>query len=162
MSSSTNNGLIISPTGLGIRNDSAGSGEHGASRGSRLHIGTDFLCKPGQPVVAPISGRVLRFPKPYSSGEYSGISIVSKTMNVKLFYLAPNKSLRGRDVKQGDLIGIAQDITERYPNQGMKPHIHFQVDSIDPMALLKKKEQISLQQLSERLTALEEQVGKLE
>ncbi len=53
---------ITSPTGLGIRNDPAGSGHYGAPRGRRKHNGLDFLCVPGQTVVCPIAAaKVVKF-----------------------------------------------------------------------------------------------------
>lgn len=40
--------ILVNPTKLGLREDSAGSGRFGAKRGNRQHSGYDFLCKPGQ------------------------------------------------------------------------------------------------------------------
>jgi peptidoglycan hydrolase-like protein with peptidoglycan-binding domain len=57
------------PTGLAVRGtDSYGAGHHGASRGKRVHDGTDYNSTPGQQVKAPLSGRVTKISKPYSSG----------------------------------------------------------------------------------------------
>lgn len=57
------------PTGLGIRGtDSYGAGEHGASRGKRTHDGTDYKSTAGQQVKAPMSGKVTKISRPYSSG----------------------------------------------------------------------------------------------
>ena len=50
--------MFENPTGLGIRNDEAGSGDFGASRdgGTREHAGLDILSVPSQDIVAPFSG----------------------------------------------------------------------------------------------------------
>jgi len=63
------------PTGLAIRGtDSYGSGHHGASRGTRVHDGTDYKSTPGQQVKAPLSGKVTKISKPYSSGIDASLS----------------------------------------------------------------------------------------
>ena len=49
---------MISPTGLGIRNDIEGSGEYGARRGSRKHAGIDYVCKDGQNIFAPFDMKI--------------------------------------------------------------------------------------------------------
>lgn len=141
---------MFNPTGRQIRTDSRGSGHYGSSRGAgKMHKGTDFICEPGQEVRAPISGHIVRIAKPYgrnSQGslehalpEYSGVLIQNETMAVKMFYFEPLAVLIGKRVKAGNIIGTAQDISEKY-GPGMKPHIHVQVDSIDPVALLKINE----------------------
>ena len=121
---------MISPTGKGIRNDSEGHGAYGASRGGRVHRGTDYICEPGQIVVAPISGTVMRVAKPYSNEAYSGLFIQGEKMAVKLFYFTPNV-LIGEGVEMGEPIGTAQDISKLH-GPAMVPHIHLEIDSIDP------------------------------
>jgi hypothetical protein len=37
----------------------------------------------------------------------------------------------GDYVHRGDVIAEAQDISERYPDQGMSPHIHYEVKQPD-------------------------------
>lgn len=126
---------MISPTGKGIRRpDKWGKGEYGDSRKSqgkrRPHNGADYVCYPGQAVVAPISGIVVRRARPYARGHYSGVLIQGKHVTVKMFYLKPEKDIIGCVVHQGAKIGMAQDISEKFP--GMTPHIHLEIDSIDP------------------------------
>ena len=126
---------MISPTGKGIRrSDKWGKGSYGDSRksqGSRYaHKGTDYICDPGQDIVAPIRGLVTRFARPYAKGIYSGLLIQGRHVAVKMFYFKPEKSIVGCFVKQGRVIGKAQDISEKFP--GMTPHVHLEIDSIDP------------------------------
>ena len=121
---------MISPTGKGVRSDSWGDGHYGAPRGDRTHKGTDYICIPGQPVYSPITGTALRVAKPYD-GPYSGIMIQGKHVAVKLFYLLPTFDLIGKPVKQGQPLGIAQDISLKY-SPDMIPHIHLEIDSLDP------------------------------
>lgn len=125
--------MIISPTGKGIRSDSGGDGHYRAKRGNRLHGGTDYKCEPLQNVLAPISGIIEREARPYADGEWSGVVISNSDMKIKMFYFVPNPLKIGKHVDQGEVIGIAQDIGEKY--KGVTPHIHLQIESIDPEIL---------------------------
>jgi murein DD-endopeptidase MepM/ murein hydrolase activator NlpD len=128
---------MISPTGKGIRSDHYGKGHYGAKRGRRAHRGTDYLATPGQDVFAPISGNIVRVAYPYDDKSYSGLVIANQHMAVKLFYLVPSVT-SGHHVNKGDVIGFAQDISERYPPPNdkkwmiMEPHIHVEIVSLDP------------------------------
>jgi len=122
---------MISPTGKGIRDaDKWGSGAHGASRGTRRHNGVDFICEPGQSVVSPITGTVVRVARPYADSPFSGVLIENAQISIKMFYLLPDMKLIGQEVPKGRFVGVAQDIAVKYP--GIMPHIHLQVDRIDP------------------------------
>lgn len=124
---------MISSTGKGIRNDGAGQGHYGAGRGRKVHQGMDDICEPGQDVVAPISGKIVRKAYPYSDKSYGGLMIQGPRMAVKLFYFKPASGIVGKQVRQGDVIGTAMDITLRYPDdEDMTPHIHREICSIDP------------------------------
>ena len=129
---------MISPTGQGVRSDRMGDGHFGASRdgGKRSHNGTDFICTPGQQVAAPIDGVIVRAARPYADdANYSGVVIENGQMSIKMFYLEPDLDLMGSLVNQGDPIGRAQDIAAKYGG-GMTPHVHLQVDRVDPELLL--------------------------
>jgi len=122
---------MISPTGKGPRKtDSHGNGSYGSKRGNRLHEGRDYICDPGQSVYSPISGVISRKAKPYAGEEYSGVLIRNDWCAIKMFYLRPDYNLIGKRVKKGQIIGTAQDISEKYP--GMINHIHLSIVSIDP------------------------------
>ncbi len=120
-----------SPTGLGIRYDIEGQGHYRAKRGKRLHAGTDYLCKPGQAVFSPISGKIKRIAYPYPDKQYQGVVIEGEFFTIKLFYFKPFQDLIGKEVSKGDHIGNAQDISLRY-SKYMRPHIHLQIDKVDP------------------------------
>lgn len=137
---------MINPTGKAVRIDSAGSGEYGAARGARIHKGTDYLCDVGQPVVSPISGRIVREARPYGrshvtrrliteQNEYSGVLIQGKNCAVKMFYLRLLPGIIGEYVTGGTVVGYAQDISLRYSDD-MRPHIHLQVDSFNPERIM--------------------------
>jgi hypothetical protein len=128
--------IFINPTGQGLRNDRAGLGSWGAPRGTRKHKGIDLLCCPDQPIWSPIDGLIVREARPYASGQYSGVLIEGDGVEVKIFYFEPDRSLIGQRVAAGQAIGTAQDITERYPNQGMRPHIHLEIVGIDPLLFM--------------------------
>lgn len=132
---------IISPTGLRVRQeDSWGSGKFLASRTSHpFHRGTDFICNVGHVVVSPIGGVAIREAKPYSTGHYSGILIANDHLEVKMFYIQLDSDLlnalsSGGEtplqvlLRQGEPIGIAQDISQRL--EGITPHVHCEVSQL--------------------------------
>lgn len=141
--------LFCSPTGSNaVRgSDSFGQGRFAAPRGARLHNGVDFNVEAGGDVYSPIFGQIVRVAVPYKSddrfrglviegvGRYAGYS-------AKLFYLDPLKEIVGKTVKQGELIGTAQDLTIKYP--GITNHIHFEITlkgtQIDPSRFLEKEQ----------------------
>jgi len=126
---------MISPTGQKVRGwDKFGSGAYGAPRGGRPHKGVDFICKPGQSVMSPITGVVVREARPYAQGPFSGLVIENDHVKIKMFYLEPDLKLVGQQVPKGRFVGLAQDIGEKHP--GIKPHIHLEVDRVDPSLFL--------------------------
>lgn len=134
-------GMIESPTKRGIRSDAAGDGHYHASRGDRLHQGLDFICEPGQKVYCPIdNASFIRLARPYADDDrYSGIAVKNSHMEILLFYLSPFDDLAGKTLFQNTVIGHAQDITKKYNNPAMTPHIHIQIDSVDPMLFMGKE-----------------------
>jgi hypothetical protein len=132
---------MISPTKLGIRSDAAGDGTFDAPRGGRRHGGLDFLCMPGQELYLPIDSGVLKWLRyPYADNlKWKGIQIVGRdndaAIELVIFYCVCE--LAGNRVfKRGEVIGYCQDITLRYPGQEMHPHVHLQIERIDPMRLM--------------------------
>jgi len=128
---------MVSPTGKGLRqSDKYGRGAYGVSRrsGTRKHQGADYICEPGQDVVAPIAGTIKREARPYPPPDwftrYSGLVIENEYCSIKLFYLEPMRQLIGQRIRMGQTIGVAQDISKRY--EGMIPHVHLEITSIDP------------------------------
>lgn len=104
--------------------DRFGSGQFGASRGSRKHQGLDVKAKPGEVVHSPIDGVIVRECVPYApftgllirgTGEHSGYE-------VKLFYVQGNFC---GSVKAGEPIGTAEDLAVKYP--GITNHVHLEV-----------------------------------
>jgi len=121
---------MISPTGkTTVRVDSMGSGHYGAKRGGRVHTGTDYLCDPGQEVIAPISGKVIRKTKPYTGESFSGLVIKGSDVTVKMYYFKPT-ARPGDEVLQGEVIGIAQDVRKKHGDR-MKPHVHLEITSMN-------------------------------
>lgn len=134
---------MISPTGREARtSDRWGFGTYGASRSKTVkgklvkyrHGGVDYICIPRQGVVSPIDGKVTRIARPYAAKTFSGLEIRGFRIRIKMFYLDPLETIVGKTVKKGQLIGHAQDISEKYP--GITPHVHLQIDSIDPEVLM--------------------------
>lgn len=138
--------LILNPTGGKIRSDAGGDGHYGAKRSKKeekngtwvsivySHRGTDFEGCPGQPVYAPISGKIQRKSAPYKNSHYSGVLLVGPTGEIKLWYFQPVDALIGQHVKQGETIGLMQDISQRYAN--VTPHVHLQIERWNPETLM--------------------------
>ncbi len=130
---------MINPTRGEIRNDSMGQGHFGAPRGKRTHNGTDYLCDPGQMILAPISGRVSGPVTAYRlDRRWKGVRITGGRCTVLLLYVKVLPLVVGQKVMAGCPIGKAQDISQKYGG-GMKPHVHLRVEKCDPELLMKKE-----------------------
>lgn len=121
---------LVNPTGLPPRiSDRWGSGKFGASRGNRLHMGHDLQAIPGQLVVSPIQGVVLRHKRPYGDGgAYDDGVLISGSgpdegLLATLFYLKPHEAIIGQYVERGQSVGEAVSLQAKYT--GILDHIHF-------------------------------------
>lgn len=121
------------PTGLGVRkSDAYGGGSHGSSRGIRKHDGTDYISIPGHTVKSPLSGRVIKISKPYSSGIdaaiLSGVEIeASDGSRCWVWYMQPSQGIVGKVVRAGaSAIGVAKTLKNRYKN-GITDHVHVRI-----------------------------------
>lgn len=124
--------LIVSPTGGPVREtDKHGMGHFGAPRGEDKHKGADYVGEPGQKIVSPINGKVVRVARPYADdSRYSGLLISGKHLYIKIFYIEPDLDVIGAGVFKGKtVIGTMQDIGKRY--DGIPPHVHLQA-MVDP------------------------------
>jgi len=116
-----------------IRIDPAGSGLWHAPRGARLHKGLDIEVFPNEEIFSPIAGTFVRVAKPYADdARYGGIIIAGKWCTVRMFYLSVLSFTSGEFIRKGDNLGFAQDVSLRYPGTKMKPHVHIEIDEIDP------------------------------
>ena len=103
---------MINPTGGKVRKDLSGDGRYGASRGSRRHGGVDHCGNPGQDVVYPISGTVVRLIRVYAdTAEFSGVEIRGDKMTVRVLYVSAPEEIVGKRVVEGQVIGPMQDVT---------------------------------------------------
>ena len=129
-------GIIINPTGGVIRNDPAGHGYWLAPRGKRFHKGVDFLGEPGQTVVSPCGGEIIKVVYPYADDlSLEGVQIRNERLILRLYYVRVSPVLISKEITAGQPIGEMQDITKRYGGK-MKPHLHLEIEAIDPMLLL--------------------------
>ena len=120
--------MIKQLVSLSVRHDDAGSGEYGAPRGTRKHNGIDYLCTPNGEVLSPVKGTVTKHGYPYAddlSWRYIQVTDAQGEHH-RLFYVKPTAEI-GSEVDTLTPIGLAQDISKRYPSQGMKPHVHYEV-----------------------------------
>ncbi|MCL2439440.1 MAG: M23 family metallopeptidase [Alphaproteobacteria bacterium] len=117
--------------------DRQGRGNFGAPRsGGREHAGIDIASEPGEPVYALSGGTYTRQNKPYADDpRYTGLDIKDDDGNTnKYMYVTPIIPV-GTEVKEGDLIGRTQPISDKYECMGN--HYHFEVrdtenNAIDP------------------------------
>jgi len=121
--------LVVQPV---IRSDKAGDGHFQAPRGTRMHNGVDYLCEPGTLVFSPASGVVTKLGYPYSDDlQWRYVEITDDYKNKhRLFYTEPAVRL-DQFVIVGEVVGEAQNIALRYPDQGMLAHLHYEVISPD-------------------------------
>ena len=127
--------LILNPTGKPIRNDAGGSGFFQAPRGDKLHRDIDFLCSHGQRILAPITGNIVRHSYPYADSKtFSGLVIEGDYCGIQMFYVSPAPGIIGQHVRQGQVIGSAQNIKAKYPD--CENHIHFRLLWLDPTILI--------------------------
>lgn len=124
---------MISPTGLGIRNDSEGLGHYNSIRhGGRQHKGTDYLAVAFQDIIAPFDMILKRYANPTMKfPRESGVEWITPFASGKMFYFIPKPELIGSFVIKSHVIGTAIDLKPYY-GENIKSHIHFQIDSIDP------------------------------
>jgi len=111
-----------------IRNDRAGGGRFGDPRGDRAHTGVDWVVEPGAPVLSPVCGVVSKLGYCYAddlSWRYVEITDGHQRRH-RLFYVSPDVQEHWQ-VDENTPIGRAMDITRRYPNQGMTPHVHYEI-----------------------------------
>lgn len=117
-----------------VRSDSAGDGHYGASRGSRVHTGVDYVCSPDSPVYSPVDGEVTKLGYPYGDDlTWRYVQITDRTGHRhRLFYVNPLVAV-GEQVSKGEEIGEAQNISLRYPNhqKPMTPHVHYEIITPD-------------------------------
>jgi murein DD-endopeptidase MepM/ murein hydrolase activator NlpD len=113
---------------LGRRGEDAwGSGAFGAPRGGRAHRGVDLVVVPGESILAPFAGDLVREARPYDDDDrFSGLLLRGRGRwsgcEVKIFYLQPREP---GPVRRGQVIGKAQDIALKYP--GITPHVHVEL-----------------------------------
>lgn len=113
--------------------DDFGSGEFGASRGSRTHRGIDYMCDPGAIVASPVTGEVTKLGYPY--GDDLSYRYVEVTTEVgarhRMFYCEPGVKV-GDLVASGDPLGAAQDIAKRYntDSKKMNNHVHYEIKAV--------------------------------
>lgn len=130
MSMSNKIGLKIIPPDRGV--DPAGSGEFGAPRsGGRVHRGVDIAVLPGSRVLSLTAGVITRIGFPYHNDTvHRYIEVVPGDFYaIRYFYVSPQVEV-GQMVSADSILGTAQDVTLKYPREGMTPHIHVEVIAV--------------------------------
>lgn len=97
-----------------------------------IHLGIDFWCPAGSPVVAPLNGTVHSFNNNINPGDYGPTILLKHELGDKLVYtLYGHLSIEslailseGQPIQKGETIAFLGDHTV---NGGYSPHLHFQV-----------------------------------
>lgn len=121
-----------------IRIDGWGSGKFGTPRGTlpggakKFHDGLDVQVKPGDLIHSIIDGKMVKIDYPYARDlSWTGLQQENSLVRVEYWYMAPAHDIVGKTVTVGTVIGVAQDISEKYPEHEeygiMLPHIHIRV-----------------------------------
>ena len=120
-----NRSLIVQPI---IRRDKAGDGRFGAPRGIRSHKGIDYLCEPETFCYSPAAGVITKLGFPYADDEkWRYVEVTDdRGQRHRMFYVYPLVRV-DQFVHIGEVVGETQDISGRYPNQGMSAHVHYEV-----------------------------------
>lgn len=124
-------GLLDSPTGFGLRNDTGGLGHYGAPRGNRLHTGLDFKSIDGQNITSPIDGTVIN--RIGDSGPL--VDIYPNNPNIgfdrmQILYVdSPPNILSDvtRNINAGDVIGNSLNLQSLGYPTSVGPHVHLQL-----------------------------------
>lgn len=113
---------------LPIRGDDEhGSGAWHAPRGNRLHNAVDYSCLPTTEICSPVSGTVTKLGHPYGddlSYRYVQITVPGGDCH-RVFYVEPITLVGEEVIAHQTPIGIAQDLTTRYP--GITNHVHYEI-----------------------------------
>ena len=119
--------MWVNPTGLGLRSDELGSGKFGSLRGDRIHLGQDFICEPGQGIVACTDMQYRRYvQRVYATDpNYHGMEFESDGMLITYFYVDPSIN-HMEFVKAGQWVALAQNVSAKY-GPAMTPHVHVQI-----------------------------------
>lgn len=139
---------FVNPTGHATRQeDFYGFGTFGARRdgGAREHEGVDFIARPGQAVVTPISGFVTKIGLAYADDEQlQFVEITNPAIGyvARVFYIDPTVAV-GDVVRMGQAVGRAHSLRARYP-LGMTDHVHLELmgrdgKRMDTLAVLKPR-----------------------
>jgi len=123
------------PTELSKRiSDKWGAGHFGAPRGNHTHHGIDYQCPAGSEVLSPCEGEVTKLGYAYPDDlSFRYVQITSDGKDHRIFYVEPSVFI-GDAISVDQVIGTAQDLTDRYPD--ITPHVHHEIkvgdEYIDP------------------------------
>lgn len=138
LSSSMSNAYALNPTGGSVRmKDIWGSGHYNAprrdlkTRRRGQHNGVDYTGKPGQRVLAPISGELTYVGKGVESGAVISGYINGRKYRVKILHV--NMTVPEGYVVQGQTIGRMKNLALWY--RGITSHVHVEVHELAPRGL---------------------------
>lgn len=87
-------------------------------------------------------GQAVRVRYPYGDDlKWQGVHVVGKDhrceIELVIFYCVCDGAIAtGRLYARGEPFGFCQNITRKYSNPSMLPHVHLQIERMDPMRLL--------------------------
>lgn len=110
--------------------DAQGSGHWLASRGSRKHLGIDYVCEEGEIICSDIDGTITKIGYPYNpndktKGHLRYVEVTDKNRSrVRYFYVKPVVK-KGDKIDAGSPVGKSQDLTRIY--KGITQHYHLEI-----------------------------------
>lgn len=103
-----------------------GSGELGASRGNRPHLGVDVITSLDKDVYAPFDFYCTGISYPYAGSDLVGVKGKTESgFEVRIWYFVPLQDILGTWVRKGQLIGYGDTLQNKYP--GITDHLHIQL-----------------------------------
>jgi len=119
--------------------DAHGNGAFAASRGSKRHKGVDYAFNPGEEVRSPVEGIVTRLGYAYKDEPFRLIEILSHKGHLlwRFLYVRPDELKAGDKVLVNDVIGVSQNISQKYnkPGKRMVNHVHVEIN-LNPKSVL--------------------------
>ncbi len=118
---------LVRPTPLQRGADAQGCGGFSCRRAHGLHRANDYLCTPGDPIIASASGRVSKIGwSKRGSPDLRYVRVkVNDRLSFETHYLTNLEIDVGETVQIGSIVGYCASLKSSYPSAfGMQNHVH--------------------------------------
>jgi murein DD-endopeptidase MepM/ murein hydrolase activator NlpD len=113
--------------------DDFGYGHFGASRGSRIHKGVDYVALEDTTILSPVTGIITKYGWAYSlehNQRYIQITKLGSDEKHRLFYTKLDTNLNvGDEIIEGSTVGVLGNISKMHDTQDKKMlnHLHYEI-----------------------------------